>query len=82
MYIDLVVFRCQNEAESKMWEIIESLIDLVSNKLVSFSNTGVIISSIKCLQVVILLFSIKKDATKVIEQATVMINTHYYSQQG
>ncbi|KAI8885169.1 hypothetical protein K501DRAFT_216297 [Backusella circina FSU 941] len=55
---------CQNEAETRMWEITQSLIDLISTKLVSFSNTGVIICSIKCLQVLILLFSIKKDATK------------------
>ncbi|KAI7897680.1 uncharacterized protein BX663DRAFT_463206 [Cokeromyces recurvatus] len=48
---------CQNEAESRLWEITRSLLTLVESQLIHHVNTGVKITSIKCLQVIILLFS-------------------------
>ncbi|KAI9481366.1 MAG: hypothetical protein EXX96DRAFT_566437 [Benjaminiella poitrasii] len=48
---------CQNEAESRLWELAQSLITLVETQLSDHVNTGVRITSIKCLQIIVLLFS-------------------------
>ncbi|CAO0793104.1 unnamed protein product [Mucor circinelloides] len=48
---------CQNEAETRLWELTRSLMTLVETKLVQHGNTGVCITAIKCLQVIVLLLS-------------------------
>ncbi|KAK4511964.1 uncharacterized protein ATC70_003963 [Mucor velutinosus] len=48
---------CQNEAETRLWELTRSLMTLVETKLVQHANTGVCITAIKCLQVIVLLLS-------------------------
>ncbi|KAL9538666.1 hypothetical protein MBANPS3_010760 [Mucor bainieri] len=48
---------CQNEAEARLWELTRSLMTLVETKLIQHANTGVCITAIKCLQVIVLLLS-------------------------
>ncbi|CEI94189.1 hypothetical protein RMCBS344292_08407 [Rhizopus microsporus] len=48
---------CQNEAESKLWELTFTFIQTVRFKLLHHVNTGVKIHAIKCLQVIVLLLS-------------------------
>ncbi|KAG0991552.1 hypothetical protein G6F57_007672 [Rhizopus arrhizus] len=48
---------CQNEAESKLWEMTHSFIQTVRYNLLNHVNSGVKIHAIKCLQVVIFLLS-------------------------
>jgi symplekin len=48
---------CQNEAESRLWELVRSLITIVDSQLLVHGNAGVQINAIKCLQVLILLLS-------------------------
>lgn len=48
---------CQNEAESKLWEMTHSFIQTVRYKLLNHVNSGVKIHAIKCLQVIIFLLS-------------------------
>lgn len=48
---------CQNEAETRLWALCQSLITLVDSSLISHGNAGVQINSIKCLQVLVLLLS-------------------------
>lgn len=48
---------CQNEAESKLWEMTHSFIQTVRYNLLNHVNSGVKIHAIKCLQVIIFLLS-------------------------
>ncbi|CEP17304.1 hypothetical protein [Parasitella parasitica] len=48
---------CQNEAETRLWELTRTLMTLVETKLIEHVNTGVRITAIKCLQVIVLLLS-------------------------
>ncbi|KAI8375827.1 hypothetical protein BD560DRAFT_392035 [Blakeslea trispora] len=48
---------CQNEAESQLWEIAQSLWTITETQLMHHSNTGVCISALKCMQVIVILFS-------------------------
>lgn len=59
------LFRCQNKVESELWAKTEPLIYLVLTKLASSPNTGVVVCNSKYLQVAVLLFSMKSNATEV-----------------
>lgn len=55
---------CQNEAESKLWEMTHSFIQTVRYNLLNHVNSGVKIHAIKCLQVVIFLLSKSSQVKK------------------
>ncbi|KAG2232202.1 hypothetical protein INT48_003892 [Thamnidium elegans] len=48
---------CQNEAETRLWSLCQSLMTLVETKLLENGNAGIQINAIKCLQVLVLLLS-------------------------
>ncbi|GAA5817883.1 hypothetical protein MFLAVUS_011462 [Mucor flavus] len=48
---------CQNEAETRLWSLCQSLMTLVETKLLENGNAGIQINTIKCLQVLVLLLS-------------------------
>ncbi|KAG0189235.1 hypothetical protein DFQ28_003699 [Apophysomyces sp. BC1034] len=52
---------CQNEGESRMWYTASLLIERVRNTLTAHRNAGVRINALKCLQVLVLLWSRKEQ---------------------
>jgi hypothetical protein len=57
--------RCQNEAETGLWELTRLLLTIVETRLVHHTNTGVRITAIKCLQVIVLLLSKVSQVKKI-----------------
>ncbi|KAI8144483.1 Symplekin tight junction protein C terminal-domain-containing protein [Fennellomyces sp. T-0311] len=55
---------CQNEAETRMWQTASSLSDRVETELVKSQHASVQINSLKCIQVLILLYSKPNDPSK------------------
>lgn len=51
------MYSCQNEAETRLWSLCQSLMTLVETKLLENGNAGIQINTIKCLQVLVLLLS-------------------------
>ncbi|KAI9495403.1 Symplekin tight junction protein C terminal-domain-containing protein [Zychaea mexicana] len=55
---------CQNEAETRMWQSASSLSDTIETNLVQHANTGLCINALKCIQVLVLLYSKPNDPNK------------------
>ena len=66
--IIIVFFRCQNEAETRMWETTTKLTDLIETKLVEHTNPGIRINAFKCLQILIRLYSKPNDPNKKVKK--------------
>lgn len=76
---------CQNEAETRLWELCRSLITLVDSQLVTHPNTGVQINAIKCLQVLVLLLSksaVKDVSLNLLRPDHRLLNTEELEKEG